>query len=60
MRSFVSKMGRFNYTIHKLIAHPLMEILHLVGLTELGNKVHDATLPLRHDEDHAQESPTSS
>lgn len=51
MRSFVSKMGRFNYTIHNLIAHPLMEILHLVGLTELGNKVHDATLPLQHDED---------
>lgn len=55
MRKFVSKLGRFNYTIHNFIAHPLMEILHLVGLTELGNKVHDATLPLRHDEDHSQE-----
>ena len=55
MRKFVSKLGRFNYTIHNLIAHPLMEILHLVGLTEWGDKVHDATLPLRHDEDHAQE-----
>ena len=60
MRSFVSKLGRFNYTIHNLIAHPLMEILHLVGLTEWGDKVHDATLPLQHDEDHAQESSTSS
>ena len=55
MKKIVSKMGRFNYTIHNVIAHPLMEILHLVGFTELGNKVHDATLPLRHDEDHSQE-----
>jgi len=60
MRSFVSKLGRFNYTIHNLIAHPLMELLHLVGLTELGNKVHDATLPLRNDEDHDLEVSTSS
>ena len=52
MRKFVSKLGRFNYTIHNLIAHPMMEVLHLVGLTELGDRVHDATLPLQHEEDH--------
>lgn len=46
MRAFVSKLGRFNYTIHNLIAHPLMELLHLIGKTELGDKIHDATLPL--------------
>ena len=51
MRKFVSKLGRFNYTIHNLIAHPLMEVLHLVGLSDLGDKVHDATLPLQHSED---------
>ena len=45
MRKFVTKLGRFNYTIHNLIAHPIMEILHLFGLSELGDKVHDATLP---------------
>ena len=38
-------MKRFNYTIHNLIAHPLMEILHLLGFTKLGNKIHDMTLP---------------
>lgn len=48
MRSFVSRLGRFSYTIHNLVAHPLMEIFHLIGFTELGNKIHDATLPLEH------------
>lgn len=47
MRSFVSRLGRFSYTIHNVIAHPLMEILHLVGLSQWGDKVHDATLPIR-------------
>ena len=55
MRKFVSKLGRFNYTIHNLIAHPLMEILHLVGLTEWGDKVHDATLPLQRSEDQSDD-----
>jgi len=49
MRRFVSKLGRFNYTIHNLIAHPIMELLHLIGLTDLGNKIHDCTLPLQED-----------
>lgn len=52
MRSFVTKLGRFQYAIHNLLAHPLMEILHWFGQTELGNRVHDATLPLVHDEEH--------
>lgn len=38
---------KFEYTIHNIIAHPLMEIFHLVGLTQLGNKIHDKTLPKR-------------
>lgn len=53
MRSFVSRLGRFSYTLHNLVAHPLMEILHLVGFTELGNKIHDATLPLKHDQEES-------
>ena len=52
MKTFLSKLGAFNYTVHNLIAHPLMEILHLIGLTELGNKVHDMTLPTIHQQDH--------
>jgi len=46
-----SLLGRFNYTIHNLIGHPLMELLHIFGQTELGNKVHDMTLPKERDID---------
>ena len=51
-------MKRFNYTIHNVVAHPLMEILHLVGFTELGNRIHDATLPKsqKHQENQDQEN----
>jgi hypothetical protein len=35
----------FRWTIHNLIAHPLSELVHLVGFTELGNRIHDATIP---------------
>tara|TARA_B100000674_G_scaffold471701_1_gene460774 strand:+ start:622 stop:768 length:147 start_codon:yes stop_codon:yes gene_type:complete len=44
----------FSYTIHNIIAHPLMEILHLIGFTELGDKIHDATLPKEH-KDHKEQ-----
>lgn len=47
MRKFVTKLGYFQFTIHNLIAHPLMEILHLVGLKSWGDFIHDWTLPLR-------------
>jgi len=50
------KKNKFDYTIHNLIAHPLMEILHLLGFTEIGNKIHDYTLPRRHEKDHSSDS----
>lgn len=34
-----------NWTVHNIIGHPLMEILHLMGFKELGERVHDATTP---------------
>ena len=46
------KRNRYAYTIHNLIAHPLMEILHLLGMTEIGNKIHDMTLPKVHRFEH--------
>jgi len=52
MRDIVTRLGRFKYTVHNLVAHPVMEVLHLVGLSDLGNKIHDATLPWDHDESH--------
>ena len=34
-----------NWTVHNIVAHPLSEILYLVGLGDLGNKIHDKTIP---------------
>ena len=45
MRKIVTKLGRFKYTIHNVVAHPLSEICHLLGFTTWGNLIHDSTLP---------------
>ena len=37
--------GRFQWTAHNLIAHPLSEVLFQVGLRKLSDKVHDITVP---------------
>lgn len=50
------KKDKYAYTIHNLIAHPLMEILHLLGMTEIGNKIHDYTLPKKHEENPGSNS----
>jgi len=55
MRKFVSKLDPFNYTIHNLIAHPIMEFLYLIGLGSWGQYVHDHTLPYQHDVAHQHE-----
>lgn len=37
-----------NWTVHNMIAHPLMELIRLLSLGKLnhiGNKLHDSTLP---------------
>ena len=36
---------RFQWTIHNLIAHPLMEILFQLGFKKLSELVHDSTVP---------------
>jgi hypothetical protein len=46
MNNFINKLPtKFQWTLHNVIAHPLMELLHLLGFTKLGNKIHDSTLP---------------
>lgn len=46
IKNIITKLpGKYQYSAHNLIAHPLMELAHLCGYTELGNKIHDATLP---------------
>ncbi len=44
-------MKRFKYTLHNIIGHPVMELLHLVGFTTWSERVHDATLPKGWEED---------
>ena len=39
--------NKLGWAIHNMIGHPLMGILHLVGLEEAGTYVHDRTVPGR-------------
>lgn len=34
-----------NWSTHNLIAHPLSEVLYLLGFRAASNRVHDATVP---------------
>lgn len=34
-----------SWPAHNLVAHPLSEVLYWIGLGDLGNKIHDATVP---------------
>lgn len=44
-RNIFDRLGYFKWSIHNLFAHPLMELLHLIGLSSWGNKLHDFTIP---------------
>ncbi len=35
----------FGWMIHNLVAHPISEVLHWFGLTKVGDRLHDATVP---------------
>lgn len=37
--------GRFAWSFHNLVAHPLAEVLYLLGAERLSTWVHDATIP---------------
>ena len=43
---FLSKLGRFQWTLHNVVAHPVSELLFQVGLEDSSNWVHDVTLPV--------------
>ena len=50
MGKFLSRLGPFSWTLHNLIAHPLSEVIYLVGMgtkqsERLSNWIHDVTLP---------------
>lgn len=33
------------WTVHNMIAHPISEVLYLVGLIRLSHWIHDVTIP---------------
>ena len=45
--SILAKLpARFQWTIHNMVAHPLSEVLFIVGCPERwGNWIHDVTVP---------------
>jgi hypothetical protein len=46
MKKFLSLLPpRFRWSIHNLIAHPMSEILYLIGLEKASNMIHDCTIP---------------
>lgn len=34
-----------NWFVHNMFAHPLMQLLSMVGCTRLGEAIHDCTVP---------------
>lgn len=40
-----AKYHRHAWAIHNLLGHPLMQVLSWLHLTQLGIKIHDATVP---------------
>ena len=46
MSRFLARLPeRFRWTLHNLVAHPLSEVLFQLGFEDLGNQLHDATIP---------------
>ena len=39
------KYRRHAWSVHNIIGHPLMQICAWLGLSKLGLKIHDATVP---------------
>jgi hypothetical protein len=40
-----SKLGRFSYTVHNTIGHPIAEIFWILGFHKVGDYIHDITVP---------------
>jgi hypothetical protein len=39
------RFARHAWTFHNLVAHPALQVLSWLGMTRLGFKIHDATVP---------------
>ena len=42
---FLSRLGPFKWTLHNLVAHPLSELVYLIGFEQASNWIHDVTAP---------------
>ena len=50
---FLWRLGLFKWTLHNLIAHPLSEVVYLIGLgtapfEKASTWIHDVTVPDHH------------
>jgi len=46
MRSIIDRLPkRFQWTIHNMVAHPLMEVFYQIGLLDLSEWIHQSTTP---------------
>jgi hypothetical protein len=41
----LAKLGRFSWSLHNFIAHPVSELLFIAGLEKASDWVHDVTIP---------------
>ena len=46
MKTLINKLPRrFQFTIHNMIAHPLLEVFYQLGLSDLATWIHEETCP---------------
>ena len=46
MRKIIALLPvKYSMSIHNLVAHPLSEIFHILGMNEIALYIHDITLP---------------
>ena len=45
MGKFLSKLGPFKWSLHNIVAHPISELVYLIGFERAGNWIHDVTVP---------------
>lgn len=45
--------GRFRWTFHNVVAHPLSELLYQLGFSHLSGWIHDVTVPKDREKDCA-------
>ena len=50
-QDFLSKLGPLSWSLHNLIAHPVSELVYLLGAKRLSAWIHDVTVPTHEPEE---------